>query len=505
MRARPTSSATATLPVRGLELVDPEPGVSVGAAVADLERMDGVVYAEPDHVVRQTASPTTRCSATSGAWRDPRARGLGRHDRLAAGDRRRGRHRDRRRPSGPRPEPVDEPRRVGRRARDQRHRRRRQRLRRRRARLGLRRQRRPAPGRQRPRHARGGHDRRARQRRQRRGRRELVARHHGAALARRDGSGYVSDAVTASLTPRATARGSSTPRSAAPGFSRAGATRIAAAPSTLFVVAAGNDGADNDAARYPCNYDLANVVCVAANDQDGALAVVLQLRRRHVDLAAPGVDSSAPGRGGYAVPTAPRWRRRTSPARPHCCRRTTASDGRRPRRRCLASRTRRRARRPGGQRRASRRGRGACPTHPAPPEPPVRPAARGRRRGADDRLRRPSIAPRPGVSLRIDPGRLRGVRTRGLRLEFGAVGGVPRRHRRPHRRAQRSPPAPGLAHDRPSEREPREGRQQDGHGPRLSARAARALRPGLAPARRRPRRRGRRPRATAAPPSGARR
>ena len=57
MRAAADVKRDATLPVRGLELVDPEPGVSVTTAVADLERMDGVVYAEPDHVVRQTAVP----------------------------------------------------------------------------------------------------------------------------------------------------------------------------------------------------------------------------------------------------------------------------------------------------------------------------------------------------------------------------------------------------------------------------------------------------------------
>ena len=55
MRARADVERDATLAVRGLELVDPEPGVSVGAAVADLQRMDGVLYAEPDHVVHQTA------------------------------------------------------------------------------------------------------------------------------------------------------------------------------------------------------------------------------------------------------------------------------------------------------------------------------------------------------------------------------------------------------------------------------------------------------------------
>ena len=57
MRARADVERDASLAVHGLEVVDPEPGVSVGAAVADLERMDGVVYAEPDRVVHQTTTP----------------------------------------------------------------------------------------------------------------------------------------------------------------------------------------------------------------------------------------------------------------------------------------------------------------------------------------------------------------------------------------------------------------------------------------------------------------
>ena len=46
----------------------------------------------------------------------------------------------------------------------------------------------------------------------------------------------------------------------------------------LFVVAAGNDGTNNDTMpHYPCNYgaapdNLANVICVAATDQNDALA-----------------------------------------------------------------------------------------------------------------------------------------------------------------------------------------------------------------------------------------
>jgi thermitase len=69
---------------------------------------------------------------------------------------------------------------------------------------------------------------------------------------------------------------------------------IAACPNTLFVVAAGNDGLSDDATpHYPCNYgappdDLQNVICVAATDQNDALASFSNYGAS-VDLAAPGV------------------------------------------------------------------------------------------------------------------------------------------------------------------------------------------------------------------------
>ena len=83
-----------------------------------------------------------------------------------------------------------------------------------------------------------------------------------------------------------------------PSGSRAERDAIAAHPGLLFVVAAGNEGADNDSvATYPCNYDLANVVCVAATDQSDALAGFSNHGVRTVDLAAPGVSiaSTYPG------------------------------------------------------------------------------------------------------------------------------------------------------------------------------------------------------------------
>jgi thermitase len=80
-----------------------------------------------------------------------------------------------------------------------------------------------------------------------------------------------------------------------PDYARAELDAIAAAPSTLFVAAAGNEGANNDTTpSYPCNHDLPNVICVAASDRDDALASFSNRGARTVDLAAPGVDIAGP-------------------------------------------------------------------------------------------------------------------------------------------------------------------------------------------------------------------
>ena len=69
--------------------------------------------------------------------------------------------------------------------------------------------------------------------------------------------------------------------------------------NTLFVFAAGNDGADNDVVpQYPCNYHLPgaygpgapNVVCVAATNDLDELADFSNHGAASVHLAAPGVD-----------------------------------------------------------------------------------------------------------------------------------------------------------------------------------------------------------------------
>ena len=62
---------------------------------------------------------------------------------------------------------------------------------------------------------------------------------------------------------------------------------IAASSTTLFVVAAGNDSRSANS-QYPCNYPLANVICVGASDQDDGLATFSNYGSTSVDLAAPG-------------------------------------------------------------------------------------------------------------------------------------------------------------------------------------------------------------------------
>ena len=64
---------------------------------------------------------------------------------------------------------------------------------------------------------------------------------------------------------------------------------VAAYPETLFVVAAGNDGSDNDAEPVlPCNLANENLICVAASDANDELAPFSNWGAESVDLAAPG-------------------------------------------------------------------------------------------------------------------------------------------------------------------------------------------------------------------------
>jgi subtilisin family serine protease len=88
---------------------------------------------------------------------------------------------------------------------------------------------------------------------------------------------------------------------------------IARYPNTLYVVAAGNDASNNDAAPVdPCNVDSPNVVCVGASDARDAPACFSNVGATSVDLFAPGASivSTVPD-GAY------NWMSGTSMATPH--------------------------------------------------------------------------------------------------------------------------------------------------------------------------------------------
>jgi len=85
-------------------------------------------------------------------------------------------------------------------------------------------------------------------------------------------------------------------------FDQAYSDAITAAQSAdvVVVVAAGNDGADNDSGAtgiYPCNFTQPNLVCVAALDQSFELASFSNYGLTSVDVGAPGtnIQSTWPG------------------------------------------------------------------------------------------------------------------------------------------------------------------------------------------------------------------
>ena len=86
------------------------------------------------------------------------------------------------------------------------------------------------------------------------------------------------------------------------GFNSVYRDAFAANPNTLFVIAAGNDGWDNEISAnttYPCSYDpstsgisgaVDNIICVAASNQSDARASFSNWGRTKVDVAAPGTE-----------------------------------------------------------------------------------------------------------------------------------------------------------------------------------------------------------------------
>lgn len=69
---------------------------------------------------------------------------------------------------------------------------------------------------------------------------------------------------------------------------------------TLFVVAAGNESNNNDQSpSYPANYEVPNVISVAAIDNKGAIAKFSNYGKKSVHIAAPGVNIFSTTTKGY--------------------------------------------------------------------------------------------------------------------------------------------------------------------------------------------------------------
>ena len=68
----------------------------------------------------------------------------------------------------------------------------------------------------------------------------------------------------------------------------------------LFIAAAGNDSNNNDSnASYPASYDVANIISVAAIDNQGAKASFSNYGKRTVHVGAPGVNVYSSTGGSY--------------------------------------------------------------------------------------------------------------------------------------------------------------------------------------------------------------
>jgi thermitase len=118
-----------------------------------------------------------------------------------------------------------------------------------------------------------------------------------------DGAGRISDSIAAYNYAARTQLPIVNASLAGTDFSQAEYDAIRAASGTLVIAAAGNEGKDNDrAGSYPCNQPLPNVICVGATDQDDVLTGFSNFGHRAVDLAAPGdgiISTQPDGSWGY--------------------------------------------------------------------------------------------------------------------------------------------------------------------------------------------------------------
>ena len=108
-----------------------------------------------------------------------------------------------------------------------------------------------------------------------------------------NGSGTAADAIAAILYAAANGARIINASWGGAGFSQglAEAIDFARMHKTLFVTAAGNLAQDNDRRpTYPANYEIDNILSVAATDRSDQLASFSNHGTETVDLAAPGVD-----------------------------------------------------------------------------------------------------------------------------------------------------------------------------------------------------------------------
>jgi len=82
--------------------------------------------------------------------------------------------------------------------------------------------------------------------------------------------------------------------------------QMAAERGHIMVISAGNDGTNNDErAYYPCNYDLDNIICVGATDQNDNKAAFSNYGKTHVDVFAPGYQIMSTYYDHHAPESAP--------------------------------------------------------------------------------------------------------------------------------------------------------------------------------------------------------
>ena len=77
------------------------------------------------------------------------------------------------------------------------------------------------------------------------------------------------------------------------GYSQLVRDAIASHPNTLYVVAAGNDGTNNDdptTPQYPCDFPELNIICVGASDNQDGPAFFSNFGTTNVDVFAPGLN-----------------------------------------------------------------------------------------------------------------------------------------------------------------------------------------------------------------------